>query len=277
MIRFCLLFLFLILAPRLSVACSCDGEPLGPEDSFMAGEKPRLLPLNSKGFFLRISEVDHSKDVLRPPISSNYFQIFDLTASSTVPYRVKELTSSKLDASDLLHKEYYRLEPVDGFKADHKYRVTAVDGSTKPFIAVISHSRLEPETLSKIMFVPDGKPETTDVWFPAAVSCSAAVSEMVQKVKFVLPDELKPYQESLRMFVSTDASGSREQWRYRSSMCSWPEWGRSISGFGNDLIYKKDASGGFRVFGSWGFFELEDDIMDASSFTFGRKKAWWSW
>ena len=260
-----------LLPTSFANACSCA---FRSQDGFVPQtgrggtvQEATLLPANAKGvLFFRGAPGWGGRDKPSPLKASN-FSFRDETSGKEIKAALKIL--SREEKSLLV-----RIEPVGGFTPSHTYLVTynatPHPGNSSVKIQIDSEP-LAGDLMSSVTLVADGAVETKLLEIPAGGSCDTTVVANTQRLAFNLPPPLQRYRNSLLYFVTAKTAVEKDfsPWRYTSSLCSQPGYGRGELPPGNELIYADcggrgaglEAEGGtYTVAGKVGFLQVEDSF-----------------
>jgi len=275
-----------VIVPRISLACSCVAGPTSPY-GFESLSDTLTLPVNAKGvlFSPPYDPNDPSSEV---KLKASSFSIGDEESNKKISVRINKIHLSKLD--DLYPKlTLYRIEPKEPFKANHHYSFSFKGKTTdqtessrkrvKYYLRVeIQNSKIDASALSKIQFKRNGEAKIDSISTPMAVQCFMMLKSKIQDIEYILPDELKPFSESILFFTQYSSEIDKKQvWEYDSNLCSTSRFGHQGANNTKDLVYISEHDMGYtrlktnrkyQISASWAFPEVSGEVYSDPGFEF---------
>lgn len=171
----------------------------------------------------------------------------------------------------------FRISPKGGFKVGHRYGFSYlswvdIGRAEFPNLKVkIDSKPLDWSTLkSKISLERNGEVELSLIDAPMAVSCWSDAPARIQKLRYVLPEVLEPYRDSLRLVTMVRRDqGEFTRWYYDSSLCAREILGDGVDNNGgqilNELCDNPDTHHLTAAKGMIGFLEIEDTWYETAT------------
>lgn len=278
-------FLFimtLVSYTESTIACDCMGDKI--TEGFYSDFGTQNLPLNTKGVLFFVKSEGSNLPAIYNKLHPSHFSFKDLKSGKELPTRLKILKMERVQG--YWKYVFYRLEPIDGFKAGHEYEVRLKEEPAwKPSLykyilnVKIDNVVIKRSDLLKAKFLPDGTPtvESVKTADTSGFLCSEELESKVQKMKFQLPARLEAYKDAIRYFVQYQTGTDKHLWVFRDSICGKrPDFGRSGFETGHDMLFipsenmknSLQRNKKYKITGSWVFPEVDATVFESTPYEF---------
>ncbi len=264
-------------------ACSCRFDE---QEGFIHAKRndgsSAHLPANARGVLFLVTQYQMKS---RPPLQKEFFSITEGAKKNVLKVAIQRMDLPGLP-DDL--QTVYRVGPEDGFQPGKTYTIRERGWRQ---MTVVIDGPLATSPTDRFEIILDGAPSGRALHRPAGGSCTQLYPQIVQDLRYSIPQAYAPYNYAMLYFTYQQSGDSEANpsdpksklftpHAYTPSLCSLVPYGGSNRGLGRELVFTgcqaKDsdlAAMTTQVKGFVGLLEMDDQLHETPIVTVDFAKA----